>query len=91
LLALAGRLGGADGKDLIETFARDHPSDRIRFAACRARAQTLAGPEERAAYYDETAASSQGFVRAMAEREARRIRASRIWYDRAPIPAAEAS
>ena len=76
------------GSHLIENFARGHPSDRIRFAACRARAQALAGPEERAAFFDETAASNQGFVRAMAEREARRIRAARPWYDRSPIPEA---
>lgn len=88
LVALAGRLGGDNGRGLIEDFARSHPSDRIRFAACRARAQALAGPEERAAYFDETAAASQGFVKAMAEREARRIRAARPWYDRSPIPEA---
>lgn len=87
LVALAAGLGGDNGRDLIDDFARTHPSDRIRFAACRAKAQALPGPEERAALYDRVAASSDGFVRAMAEREARRIRAARPWYERTPIPA----
>jgi hypothetical protein len=87
LVLLVGRLGGENGRDLIDFVATRHPSERLRFAGWRARASALAAPEERAALYDEAARSAAGgFVRAMAEREAARIRASRAFYERPPIP-----
>jgi hypothetical protein len=87
LVLLVGRLGGENGRDLVDFVAERHPSERLRFAGWRARAGALAVPEERAALYDEAARSAAGgFVRAMAEREAARIRASRDYYERPPIP-----
>jgi len=82
LIALAGHLGGDNGRDLIEHIAERHPSERIRFAAWRAKANAAGGPDERAAIYDDAAAASPstGFVRGMAEREAARIRNARAFY-----------
>ncbi|HET9637958.1 MAG TPA: transposase [Allosphingosinicella sp.] len=82
LIALAGHIGGEDGRDLIEHIAERHPSERIRFAAWRAKANAADGPDERAAIFDEAAATSPstGFVRGMAEREAARIRNARAFY-----------
>ncbi|MET1111485.1 MAG: transposase [Allosphingosinicella sp.] len=82
LIALAGHLGGENGRDLIDHIAERHPSERIRFAAWRAKANCEAGPDERAAVYDAAAAAggSAGFVRGMAEREAARIRNARAFY-----------
>jgi hypothetical protein len=86
LVLLAGHLGGENGHDLVEHIAARHPSDRIRFAAWKAKASVAAGPDERAAIYDEAAATvPSGFVRGMAQREASRIRASRSWYERTPV------
>lgn len=82
LIALAGRLGGDNGRDLVDHMAERHPSERIRFAAWKARAAGCDGPDERAAVYDRAAAtaSSSGFLRGMAEREAARIRSARNFY-----------
>lgn len=82
LIALAGHLGGENGRDLVDHIAERHPSERIRFAAWKAKANAADGPDERAAVYDEAVAAgpSTGFVRGMAEREAARIRNARAFY-----------
>lgn len=92
LIALAGHLGGENGRDVIEHLAERHPSERIRFAAWKAKAAAAEGPEERAAIYDEAAAagSSKGFLRGMAAREARRLRNARAFYA-LPVPEARFS
>jgi hypothetical protein len=76
LLKLAVHLGGGNGRDLAETFAERHPSDRIRFAAIEAKASAVPDLEARLALY-ERAAGETGFVGAMAARKARRLAASR--------------
>ncbi len=93
LIALAGQLGGENGRDLVEDFAERHPSERIRFAAWKARAAASGGPEERAAVFDEAAAAapSNGFLRGMATREAARIRNARDYYKGAVLPGPEPS
>jgi hypothetical protein len=90
LIALAGHLGGENGRDFVEHLAESHPSERIRFAAWKAKAAATGGPDERAAVYDEAAAtaSSHGFLRGMAAREAARIRNARAFY---ALPAPEPS
>jgi hypothetical protein len=82
LIALAGQIGGGNGRDLVEHIAERHPSERIRFAAWKAKAAAAGGPDERAAVYDEAAAAggSSGFLRGMAKREAARIRNARGFY-----------
>jgi hypothetical protein len=81
LIALAGHIGGENGRDLIEDFAERHPSERIRFAAWKAKANAAGGPDERLELYREVARSSKSrFVRAMSEQEAARIGAARGFY-----------
>ncbi|MEA3038877.1 MAG: hypothetical protein QOE79_1390 [Sphingomonadales bacterium] len=81
LVALAARLGGGNGADLVESFARAHPSERIRFAAWRAKAAGEGNAEARIALYERAAAEPGAFVAAMARREAamlkERLRAER--------------
>lgn len=91
LIALAGHLGGENGRDLVEHIAERHPSERIRFAAWRAKAAASGGPDERAAVYDEAAATapSNGFLREMAAREAYRIRRARLYYKGGASPGPE--
>jgi hypothetical protein len=91
LIALTGHLGGENGRDLVEHLIERHPSERIRFAAWKARAAASGGPDERAAVYDEAAASasSNGFLRGMAAREAARIRNARAYYRGAAAPGPE--
>ncbi|MEA2999627.1 MAG: hypothetical protein QOK17_1460 [Sphingomonadales bacterium] len=75
LVALAARIGGGNGNDLVETFSRSHPSERIRFAAWRARAAGAGDGEARIAVYEQAAADPGAFVSAMARREAGKLRA----------------
>ncbi|MGA9582736.1 MAG: transposase, partial [Allosphingosinicella sp.] len=55
LVRLAGHFGGDKGAELIDRFAGHHPSERIRFAAWRARADLVADPEARVALYERAA------------------------------------
>jgi hypothetical protein len=79
LVRLAGVFGGDNGRDLIEDFAERHPSDRIRFAAWRAKAGAAADVDARIAVYEEAAARLPGLAGALAKREAEQVRAGRTW------------
>ncbi|HYD36300.1 MAG TPA: transposase [Allosphingosinicella sp.] len=72
LVKLAVHLGGGNGRDLADSFASSHPSERIRFAAIEAQASVEPGLDRRIALY-ERAARADGFVGAMAARKARRL------------------
>lgn len=74
LVALAARVGGGNGADLVESFARSHPSERIRFAAWRAKADGAADADARIAVYEQAAAQPGAFVSAMARREAAKLK-----------------
>ena len=77
LVKLAVHLGGDHGRDLVETFAAGHPSDRIRFAALEAQASAEQDLGRRIEIY-ERAAAAPGFVGAMAARKARRLASAGI-------------
>ena len=80
LVGLAGRFGGENGRDLVDSFAERHPSERVRFAAVRA--QAAAGDiDDRIAVYERAAGRYGGFVGAMAAREATRVQATRGWIE----------
>jgi hypothetical protein len=79
LVRLAGHIGGEDGAELIDRFATSHPSDRIRFAAWRARADGAADTEERIGVYERAAAETTGPVSAFAAATAERLRRARLW------------
>ncbi|HEX8263132.1 MAG TPA: transposase [Allosphingosinicella sp.] len=72
LLKLAVHLGGGNGRDLVDSFAERHPSERIRFAALEAQASSEPDREARVELY-RRAAGSGGFVGAMAARKARQL------------------
>ncbi len=74
LVALAARVGGGNGADLVETFARTHPSERIRFAAWRAKAAGAVDADARIAVYEQAAAEPGAFVSAMGRLEAAKLR-----------------
>ncbi len=79
LVRLAAVFGGGNGRDLVEDFAERHPSDRIRFAAWRAKAAAARDMEERLAVYDEAAGRLGGLASALAAGESERLRAARPW------------
>jgi hypothetical protein len=76
LVKLAVHLGGGNGRDLVETFAERHPSERIRFAALEAQASVEPDLGRRIALY-ERAGGMPGFFGAMAARKARRLASAR--------------
>ncbi len=68
LLPLAAHLGGGNGRDLVEDFARRHPSNRIRFGAIRALAGAATGEADRVAILQEAAARADSYVAPLAAR-----------------------
>jgi hypothetical protein len=78
---LAGLFGGGNGQDLVEDFAERHPSDRIRFAAWRAKAAAAPDVDSRIAVYEEAAGRLTGLAAALAAREADQVRAARAWIE----------
>jgi hypothetical protein len=57
------------------------PSDRIRFAAWRAKAAAAPDVDARIAVYEEAAGRLTGLASALAAREAEQIRAGRAWIE----------
>lgn len=88
LLALSAHFGGGEGRELLDSFAERHPSDRMRFAAVRARAAAAGGVDDRLAVYEAAARLPNRFVSEMASREAKRIAATRRWIEAGPQPVA---
>jgi hypothetical protein len=82
LVRLAAVFGGGNGRDLVEDFAGRHPSDRVRFAAWRAKAAEAPSVDARIAVYEEAAGRMTGLAGALAAREAERVRAGRTWIER---------
>lgn len=80
LVRLAGHIGGENGTELIDRFARHHPSARIRFAAWRARVDIATDPDVRIALYERAAAETSGPVSTLAAATAERLRRARPWF-----------
>jgi hypothetical protein len=81
MLTLSAHLGGGNGLDLLESFAASHPSDRIRFAAVRAKASAAGGVEARLSIYEQAARSDNAYVSAMARRDLKLLQTSRSWIE----------
>lgn len=83
MVRLAGRFGGDKGTELIESFARSHPSERIRFAAWRARAFATPDIDLQLDLFERAAAETSGMVSALAAQAAERLRRARPWLEQA--------
>lgn len=84
LLMLVAHHGGDNGLDLLASFAADHPSDRIRWAALRARAGAAATLDARIAILEEGAASDSALVAQMARTMVEKLHATRPWIEAPP-------
>jgi hypothetical protein len=82
LLALAANHGGGNGRDLVESFADGHPSDRLRFAALRELAGAAPDLDSGLALLARGARSERRYVAAMSALERARMEASRAWTER---------
>ncbi len=79
LLGLAAKLGGEEGRELVNDFARRHPSDLVRWHALRAGAAAEPDVDQRLARFEKAADDPSALVAAMARREAERIALGRGW------------
>ncbi len=82
LLALATNHGGGNGRDLVESFAAAHPSDRIRFAALRELAAAEPDVDAGLDVLAKGTGSANRFVAAMSAHEIARVEANRGWIER---------
>ena len=82
LLALAANHDGGNARDLVESFAADHPCDRIQFAALRELAAAAPDPDEGLERLARGAASANRFIAAMSAREYIAMEKSRSWIER---------
>lgn len=81
LLALSAHFGGDKGEEILDSFSTSHPSDRVRFAALKARAVAAKDLDQRIALYERAAGQANPFVSGMAKREAERIERGRGWIE----------
>ena len=81
LLALSAHLGGENGKDLLDHFARRHPSARAQMAAIAAQASVAGDINTRLAIFEEAAASNNAYVAAMAAKRVRMLERGRDWME----------
>jgi hypothetical protein len=82
LLALAANHWGGNSRDLVESFAASHPSERIRFAALRELAHSEPDVDSALVTLAGGTASTSRFVAAMSEHEMAKLQASRAWIER---------
>ncbi len=85
LLMLAAHHGGGNGIDLLDDFAARHPSDRVRWAALRARAGAAANLEERIAILEGGTRDPNRLVAEMARLALDKLVAGRTWIENAPL------
>jgi len=88
LLELAARLGGENGMDLVNEFARKHPSDRIRWCALRAGLAAEPDIDARLERCAAAAGDPSRLVAELARREAQLIETGRDWIAKATPAAA---
>ena len=82
LLALAANHDGGNARDLVESFAADHPCDRIQFTALRELAAAAPDPDQGLERLARGAASANRFIAAMSAREYIAMEKSRSWIER---------
>lgn len=84
LLALSAHFGGEKGQELLDTYVRTHPSDRIRAQALKAQASAYATANERIAHFERAARQGNRFVSGAARLEVEKIERSRGWIEGQP-------
>lgn len=84
LLMLAAHHGGGNGLDLLDDFAARHPSDRVRWAALRARSVAAANLDDRLAILESGTRDQSRLVAEMARAAADKLQAGRAWIEARP-------
>jgi hypothetical protein len=81
MLALLPDLGGPEGADLLDRFARRHPCDRIRFGAVAAQAGAAADLAAREAVLARAADDASPTVAGLARHRLAQLSAGRAWIE----------
>jgi hypothetical protein len=84
MLMVAAHHGGGNGIDLLDDFAARHPSDRVRWAALRARAGAAARLDERIAILEGGTRDKSRLVAEMARAALDQLLAGRSWIESPP-------
>lgn len=84
MLAMLPELGGGEGLDLLDRFARRHPCDRIRFGAISAQAGAASDLAGRAAILERATRTSGRQIAALAQQQLDALDASRAWIECTP-------
>ena len=84
LIALAAHYGGGEGRDLIDSFAARHPSERVRFMAVQAQAASAGRLDDRIAVFERAAAAPSRYVAEMGKLEIAKLERGRAWIEGAP-------
>lgn len=82
LLALAANHDGGNARDLVESFAAHHPSERIRFTALRELAAAERDVDAGLAVLARGTGAANRFVATMSTQEIARVQATRSWIER---------
>ncbi len=85
MLMLAAHHGGGNGADLLESFAASHPSDRVRWAAFRARATAADTLDGRIAVLEKGTRDPNRLVAEMARAAVAKLQAGRSWIEAVPL------
>ena len=84
MLMLAAHHGGGNGIDLLNDFVARHPSDRVRWAALRARAGAAATLDERIGILERGTQDHSRLVAEMARVALEQLLAGRSWIESPP-------
>lgn len=82
LLALAANHDGGNARDLVESFAANHPSERIRFAALRELAAAEPDVDAELAVLSRGASAASRFIAEMSRQKMAQVQATRSWIER---------
>lgn len=85
MLMLAAHHGGGNGIDLLDSFAKSHPSDRVRWAALRARAGAAKTLDERIAILEGGTRDPNRLVAEMARAAIAKLIEGRDWIEASPL------
>lgn len=81
LLALSAHFGGEKGKELLDHYARHHPSPRAQMSAIGAQAAAAGSLDDRIAVFESAAQSADPYVAAMAALRARKLAEGRGYFE----------
>ncbi|WP_106638981.1 transposase [Allosphingosinicella vermicomposti] len=85
LLALSAHFGGDKGKELLDHYARFHPSARVQMMAVSAQASAAGDIDARLAVFEAAARGGNAYVAPMAAKRIKMLESGRNWLNTKPV------